>query len=123
VKAFNLAQAIVATYTAVNNALTAGGNPAKLATGAQFVEAGIALATGLANVIKIQQTKFESKTTPSGGGGLNGSTNVGGAPSPLSLSFLQNQPNQQPPFQAYVISGQVSNSIEAQQLINNQSKL
>lgn len=123
VKAFNLAQAIVSTYTAVNNALTAGGNPAKLATGAQFVEAGIALATGLANVIKIQQTKFESKTTPSGGGGLNGSTNVGGAPSPLSLSFLQNQPNQQPPFQAYVISGQVSNSIEAQQLINNQSKL
>jgi hypothetical protein len=124
VKAFNLAQAIVATYTAVNNALTAGGNPAKLATGAQFVEAGVALAAGLANVIKIQQTKFESKTTPSGGGGgLNGSTNVGGAPSPLSLSFLQNQPNQQPPFQAYVISGQVSNSIEAQQLINNQSKL
>jgi len=123
VKAFNLAQAIVATYTAVNNALTAGGNPAKLATGAQFVEAGIALAAGLANVIKIQQTKFESKTPPSGGGGLNGGTNVGGSPSPLSLSFLQNQPNQQPPFQAYVISGQVSNSIEAQQLINNQSKL
>jgi len=123
VKAFNLAQAIVATYTAVNNALTAGGNPAKLATGAQFVEAGVALAAGLANVIKIQQTKFESKTTPSGGGGLNASTNVGGSPSPLSLSFLQNQPNQQPPFQAYVISGQVSNSIEAQQLINNQSKL
>lgn len=123
VKAFNLAQAIVATYTAVNNALTAGGNPAKLATGAQFVEAGVALAAGLANVIKIQQTKFESKTTPSGGGGLNSSTNVGGSPSPLSLSFLQNQPNQQPPFQAYVISGQVSNSIEAQQLINNQSKL
>lgn len=123
VKAFNLAQAIVATYTAVNNALTAGGNPAKLATGAQFVEAGIALATGLANVIKIQQTKFESKTTPSssGGGGLNASG--GSSPSPLSLSFLANQPNQQPPFQAYVISGQVSNSIEAQQLINNQSKL
>lgn len=123
VKAFNLAQAIVATYTAVNNALTAGGNPAKLATGAQFVEAGIALATGLANVIKIQQTKFESKTTSSGSGGLNGSTNVGGSPSPLSLSFLKNQPNQQPPFQAYVVSGQVANSIEAQQLINNQSKL
>jgi hypothetical protein len=55
-----------------------------------------------------------------GGGGNMGGTN---APSPLSLSFLQNQPNQQPPFQAYVISGQVSNSIEAQQLINNQSKL
>lgn len=124
VKAFNLAQAIVATYTAVNNALTAGGNAAKLATGAQFVEAGIALATGLANVIKIQQTKFESKTTPSSsgsGGGLNASG--GSSPSPLSLSFLANQPNQQPPFQAYVISGQVSNSIEAQQLINNQSKL
>jgi len=123
VKAFNLAQAIVATYTAVNNALTAGGNPAKLATGAQFVEAGIALATGLANVIKISQTKFESKTTPSPTGGLNGSSGGGNSPSPLSLSFLANQPNQQPPFQAYVISGQVSNSIEAQQLINNQSKL
>lgn len=123
VKAFNLAQAIVATYTAVNNALTAGGNAAKLATGAQFVEAGIALATGLANVIKISQTKFESKTTPSPTGGLTGSSGGSSSPSPLSLSFLANQPNQQPPFQAYVISGQVSNSIEAQQLINNQSKL
>lgn len=119
-KSLSLAQAIITTYQAVNQQLAV---PKDALTGENFIKAGIALATGLANVIKIQQTKFESKTTPSGGGGLNGSTNVGGAPSPLSLSFLQNQPNQQPPFQAYVISGQVSNSIEAQQLINNQSKL
>ena len=119
-KSLSLAQAIITTYQAVNQQLAV---PKDALTGENFIKAGIALATGLANVIKIQQTKFESKTTPSGGGGLNGNTNVGGTPSPLSLSFLQNQPNQQPPFQAYVISGQVSNSIEAQQLINNQSKL
>jgi hypothetical protein len=55
-KAFSIAQALINTYQAVTGALTAGGNPIKLATGAQFVEAGIALTAGLANVIKISKT-------------------------------------------------------------------
>lgn len=123
-KAFSLSQAIINTYQAVNAALTAGGNPAKLATGAQFVEAGIALTAGLANVIKISQTQFQSNA--SGVGGESIPTAGGGgttAPSPANFAFLQNQPNQQPPLQAYVVSTQVSSNLEAQQLINNQARL
>ena len=123
-KAFSLSQAIINTYQAVNAALTAGGNPAKLATGAQFVEAGIALTAGLASVIKIQQTKFGG--APSGGGsGINAPSGGGGtmAPSPANYDFISQQPNQQPPLQAYVLGGQISSNLEAQQLIFNQSKL
>ena len=125
-KAFSLSQAIINTYQAVNAALTAGGNPAKLATGAQFVEAGIALTAGLANVIKIQQTQFGGANSAGGGGNLGGVGSGGGgtqAPSPANFAFLQNQPNQQPPLQAYVVSTQVSSNLEAQQLINNQARL
>lgn len=43
-KALNIGVAIMQTAQAVTGALTAGGNPIKLATGAQFVEAGIAAA-------------------------------------------------------------------------------
>jgi hypothetical protein len=124
-KAFSLSQAIINTYQAVNAALTAGGNPAKLATGAQFVDAGIALTAGLANVIKIQQTKFGGTNNASGGGNLGGVGSGGGttAPSPANYDFLNQQPNQQPPLQAYVVSTQVSSNLEAQQLINNQARL
>ena len=124
-KAFSLSQAIINTYQAVNAALTAGGNPAKLATGAQFVDAGIALTAGLANVIKIQQTKFGGTNNASGGGNLGGVGGGGGttAPSPANYDFLNQQPNQQPPLQAYVVSTQVSSNLEAQQLINNQARL
>jgi hypothetical protein len=61
------------------------------------------------------------------GGGGGGSTGGGGggmqAPSPANFAFLGNQPNQQPPLQAYVVSTQVSSNLEAQQLIQNQSRL
>lgn len=60
-----------------------------------------------------------SLSSPSVGGGGGGTT----APSPANFAFLQNQPNQQPPLQAYVVSGQVSSNLEAQQLINNQARL
>lgn len=62
-KALSLASAVVATSQAVTAALTAGGNPLKLATGAQFVEAGIAAAAGLAQVLTIKKTQFESGST------------------------------------------------------------
>jgi hypothetical protein len=64
-----------------------------------------------------------------GGGGSNNAGSNGGngggttAPSPANFAFLGNQPNQQPPLQAYVVSGQVSSNLEAQQLIQNQSRL
>jgi hypothetical protein len=61
----------------------------------------------------------------SGGSGV-GSTGGGGtaAPSPANFAFVGNQPNQQqPPLQAYVVGTQVSSNLEAQQLIQNQSRL
>ena len=62
-----------------------------------------------------------------GGGGTGAGSNGGGggttAPSPANYDFLNQQPNQQPPLQAYVVSTQVSSNLEAQQLINNQARL
>lgn len=66
-KAFNLASAVTNTALAVTGALTAGGNPIKLATGAQFVEAGIAAAVGAANIIKIASSQFGKGDTGNGG--------------------------------------------------------
>jgi hypothetical protein len=80
--------------------------------------------TGAATLAKIAATQFEGggggtpPTTASSGGGGAGSV------PPIDMSFLRNRPDQQqPPFQAYVVSGQVASSMEAQQLIKNQSRL
>jgi hypothetical protein len=124
-KAANLAQAVISTYVAVNAALTAGGNPAKLATGAQFIEAGVALATGLASVAKIAKTKFEGGTNPSdGGSGGGGGLGSIGSMSPSfnvvgNSGFNQLAQIQQTPMQAYVVSGEVTS---AQALDRNRVK-
>ena len=62
-KAAQIAQAIVNTYQGVTAALTS----VPLFPGQQFITAGIALATGIAAVKRISDTKFESKS-------VNGST-------------------------------------------------
>lgn len=129
-KALGIAQAGINTYMAVNAALTAGGNPIKLATGAQFVEAGIALTMGLANVAAIAKTKFDdggSSTTPSGGGGggmgaLGGGGGSTSAPA-LDLSFLNNGQTKAQPIQSYVLATNVTSAQDAQQKILDQSKL
>ena len=62
----------------------------------------------------------------SGGSGMGTTSGAGGtaAPSPANFAFVGNQPNQQqPPLQAYVVGTQVSSNLEAQQLIQNQSRL
>ena len=122
-KAANLAQAVISTYVAVNAALTAGGNPAKLATGAQFIEAGVALATGLASVAKIAKTKFEGGTNPSDGGGCGGLGSIGSMSPSFNVvgnsGFNQLAQIQQTPMQAYVVSGEVTS---AQALDRNRVK-
>ena len=112
-KAFNLASAIANTYLAVTGALTAGGNPIKLATGMQFVEAGIAAATGAVQIAKIAGTQFDSSsftkdTDGDGGGGTTPTMsapqfNVVGQSGVNQLASLNQQP-----VQAYVVSGQVT---------------
>jgi hypothetical protein len=126
-KALGIAQAGISTYLAVNAALTAGGNPAKLATGAQFVEAGVALTLGLANVAKIARTKFDDgggSTSPTGGGGggISSSGGGGGAPA-VDLSFLNQGSNKAQPIQTYVLATNVSSAQEAEQKIKDQSKI
>lgn len=120
-KKFQIGQAIIQTAMAVTGALTAGGNPIKLATGAQFVEAAIALATGAAQVATIKKTKFS--------GGNTGSTSVtqpsaagGGASPQLDLGFL-GAGGGQTGFRTYVISSEVSNAQQANQRINDQAAL
>lgn len=131
-KAFNLATAITNTGLAVTAALTAGGNPVKLATGAQFVEAGIAAATGAVNVAKIAQTKFESSTPPSTGGGGGGrgpipSLSIPGGgfdvPENIDRQSAIFAENGQSPIQAYVVAGDVQDGLEAEQQLSSRRTL
>lgn len=126
-KGVSIATATIDTYLAAQGAyrsqmaISTPDAPVRAA-----VAAGIAIAQGLARVAIISKQQFNgggSTSGASGGGSLpsvNGGTQ---APSPANFAFLQNQPNQQPPLQAYVVSTQVSSNLEAQQLINNQARL
>ena len=127
-KGVSIATATIDTYLAAQGAyrsqmaISTPDAPVRAA-----VAAGIAIAQGLARVAVISKQQFN------GGGGTSGANSSSGnvpqaggmnAPSPANFAFLQNQPNQQqPPLQAYVVSGQVSSNLEAQQLIQNQSRL
>jgi hypothetical protein len=84
-KKASMGQALINTFMAVTAALTAGGNPIKLATGRQFVEAGIALATGLAQVAKISKTQFQGSSASGGGGALTAGGGGGGEVAPPSI--------------------------------------
>jgi hypothetical protein len=137
-KALGIAQATINTFMAVNAALTAGGNPAKLATGIQFVEAGLALATGIANVIKIEQTKFEAGSTgsaPSGESNLGSFSQGGGGGAPgLTAQNTVTQLNpdgtvagqgnrEMQPMKAYVVESESRAVTERVNKLSNQSKI
>jgi hypothetical protein len=66
-KSLGVAEALINTGKAVTAALTAGGNPIKLATGAQFLEAAAVASIGALQIAKIASTKFQSSNTSSGG--------------------------------------------------------
>jgi hypothetical protein len=114
-KKSSIAQALINTYQAVTAALTAGGNPIKLATGAQFIDAGIALAAGLANVVKISKTQFQgsggggggSMSLPSGGGTSSTPAPVFANPQTTMLgtdgAALNGQGQGVQPMRAYVV--------------------
>jgi len=114
-KAFNLGAAITNTAMAVTGALTAGGNPIKLATGQQFVEAAIAATIGAANIIKIANSKFGGGGSSSSGGG-GGSNAPSGAPMTANFNTIgssgvnQLAQLQQTPAKAYVVSGEVTSA-------------
>jgi len=96
-KALAIGAATVQTASAVTGALTAGGNPIKLATGQQFFEASIAAALGLAQIVKIKNSQFgstggnDSSTPPPsvGGGGGGGNESQPAQFNPLAAQFIQ----------------------------------
>jgi DNA repair exonuclease SbcCD ATPase subunit len=129
-KAYGIAQAGIQTGLAVTAALTAGGNPIKLATGTQFIEAGIAAATGIAQIAKIASTKFNENGGDSGGGSSSVPTVGGGgggnqptvpAFNALNLGFLQNRPEQTP--KAYVLAQDVSTAVEARDKVRDLARI
>jgi hypothetical protein len=128
-KALAIGAATVQTASAVTGALTAGGNPVKLATGAQFVEASIAAALGLAQIIKIKNSQF-------GGGATGGNDTTPSVPStgsegggaqpaqfnPLAASFLQDRPEQLTP-RAYVLAGDVASAQEVRENVADLARI
>lgn len=118
-KKLQIGGAIMDTAKAITAAIAANPFPSPTLP----VSIALASITGAAQIAKIASTKFDGG---GGGGGVNiPTTGADGttAPSPANFAFLQNQPNQQPPLQAYVVGTQVSSNLEAQQLIQNQSRL
>jgi hypothetical protein len=126
-KGVSIATATIDTYLAAQGAyrsqmaISTPDAPVRAA-----VAAGIAIAQGLARVAIISKQQFNGGGGTSGGSGSGSVPQASGttAPSPANFAFVGNQPNQQqPPLQAYVVGTQVSSNLEAQQLIQNQSRL
>jgi len=123
-KAANMASALISTYQNATAAYASQFTPLPTPDSPirGGIVAGIAVATGLANVAKIAQQKFESPST-GGGGGSTGSAG-GGVMSPNfnivgNSGFNQLAQIQQQPIQAYVVSGEVTS---AQALDRNRIK-
>ena len=114
-KAAQIAQAIVNTYQGVTAALSS----VPLFPGQQFVNAGLALAAGLAAVKRISDTKFQSKNAQ--GGGIPTQSSGAGmqqmaAPRVSSLPTNEALTQQQ---RVYVTEGDISRT--QKRVSNNQS--
>jgi hypothetical protein len=124
-KAANIATALITTYQNATSAYASQFTPVPTPDSPirGGIAAGIAVATGLANVAKISQQKFEGGGS-TGGGGVTGG---GGSIPSVSPSFNvvgnsgmnQLAQIQQTPIQAYVVSGEVTS---AQALDRNRIK-
>jgi hypothetical protein len=116
-KALQLASAVASTAAAVTAQLAV---PQDALTGANFVKAGIALTTGLAQIATIQNTQFQ----PSGGGGSSygGQTSIQAPPQPAQFNLVSRSGNNilveslaaqfEKPMKAYVVSGEVISGTE-----------
>lgn len=123
-KAANIATALITTYQNATSAYASQFTPVPTPDSPirGGIAAGIAVATGLANVAKISQQKFEGSGSTGGGGGTGGgsipsvspSFNVVGNSGMNQLAQIQ-----QTPVQAFVVSGEVTS---AQALDRNRIK-
>lgn len=122
-KAANIASALITTYQNATSAYASQFTPIPTPDSPirGGIAAGIAVASGLANVAKISQQKFEGGGSTGSGGGGGGSIpsvapsfNVVGNSGMNQLAQIQ-----QTPMQAYVVSGEVTS---AQALDRNRVK-
>lgn len=121
-KAISIAQAIMNTWQGVSSALATKPEN-ELFPGQRFVNAGLALASGLVAVKKISDTKYQSKSTGSSGGSMaNGQRNSGGgvpqmaAPRMSSLNANESLTQER---KVYVTEGDISRT--QKRVSNNQS--
>lgn len=111
-KKFKVASAITATAMGVAQQLAV---PKDQLTGLNFAKAALVLATGLVQIKKIQETKFESKSPPSnnisGNVSLQPSDNATNTPGiNLTMLNLDAQGNlKQGPMRTYVVESDISN--------------
>jgi hypothetical protein len=130
-KAISIAQATVDTYKSANAIFyAAAANPATVLFPAQpFIAAGVAIASGLANVATIAKQEFQS-SAPAGGnenvpslpGDGGGTASQPAQFNPLAASFLENRPEQTTP-RAYVLAGDVANQQEVRQKVEDLSRI
>lgn len=115
-KALQLASAIASTAAAVTAQLAV---PQDALTGANFVKAGIALTTGLAQIATIRNTQFQPSGSDSSYGGQ---TSIQTPPQPAQFNIVGQGINNQlvegiagqfdRPIRAYVVSGEVISGAE-----------
>jgi hypothetical protein len=132
-KAIQLAQATIETARSVQAAyLSQLSIPTPDAPIRAGIAAGIAGASGAAQIAIIAKTKFQGgggtppSSPSSSGGGLGGVTTPAGAETQapqLDLGFLGEGAGQTGPLQAYVVSENVSNAQQANQKIQEQASL
>lgn len=125
-KALQIADATMATYTAVIGALGAKGADGLLPFPVRVANAAAAGIIGAANVAKIAATKFDSAEAPmpdtsapdTGGASITPQFNVVGRGGVNQLAASINGRNNQP-IQAYVVAGEVTS---AQQLARRRAR-
>jgi hypothetical protein len=134
-KGLSIAQATVDTYKGANAIFAnAAANPSTILFPAQpFIAAGVAIASGLANVATIAQQQFQGGSTggggsqntpslPEGGGGGGGQDSQPAQFNPLASSFLQDRPEQLTP-RAYVLAGDVASQQEVREKVQDLARI
>jgi len=122
-KALKYASTIMSTIEGTQNAFTtASASPiTKIFPAYPFVQAGAALAFGLANLKKISDTKFQSKSTPATGGGNRAAGGGAGMQQMAAprMSSLGNGNELTQDRRVYVTEGDISRT--QKRVSNNQS--
>ncbi len=123
-KKLQIAQALIQTYQGVNAIFaSAAANPKTILFPAQpFIAAGLALASGLANVANIRKQKFQSSSQTAGGGiSLPSTLNGGGGDAPVIGPANTSTLIDQQPQRVFVTETDITNTQNNVAVIEGQS--